>query len=57
MDHVANVCHGKMEQEEKKTNYLHQQEDPDLGLFIIETINCVHTDAICVNSQMNGTTV
>lgn len=56
--HVAKVCYGKKNQRvitklEKETNYVQEEGDPDLGLFTIKTINCVHTDAIKVDTKMN----
>ena len=62
MGHVAKICHGKREpgeREEKKIHYLYQEDNSEVGLFTIETINCIHTDTdtICVNPQINGTTL
>ena len=42
---------------EKKTNYLQEENDPDLALFIIKTINCVHTDVIKLDTKLNGAPV
>lgn len=60
LGHVAKVCceeEDQGEKEENKTNYLHQEDNPDPGLFTIEHINCLRTDAIHVSPQINGTTV
>ena len=58
--HVAKVCRGKKNQRvtlEKNTNYMQEENDPDLGLFTIKTINCVHTDAIKLDIKLNGAPV
>lgn len=36
---------------EKETNYVQEEDDPDLGLFMIKTINCIRTDAIKVDTN------
>ena len=37
--------------------YVQEENDPDLGLFTIKMINCVHTDAIKLDTKLNGAPV
>ena len=36
---------------------MQEENDPDLGLFTIKAINCVHTDAIKLDIKLNGAPV
>ena len=37
--------------------YVQKENDPDLGLFAIKMINCVHSNAIKLDIKLNGAPV